>query len=147
MVLVELSAGGGTVLYEVELQTGGTVNMTNMAISYASNIPHPCYIFGISGSTVYVYVKSTLDQLYYNNFVATKSIAPPVTPPVSPPFSNSTNSTQKSITNGTVYSQVVDAMLSNAAITTANKIPASRKAIPFLCFLVSLDELWLYQYH
>jgi len=32
-------------------------------------------------------------------------------------------------------------------MTALNKVPGGRKMLPFLCFLVNLDELWLYQYH
>ena len=28
-----------------------------------------------------------------------------------------------------------------------NKIPGGRKVLPFLCFMVNIDELWLYMFH
>lgn len=37
--------------------------------------------------------------------------------------------------------------MNNTAITSFNSAPGSRKVFPFLCFLINIDELQLYQYH
>ena len=38
-------------------------------------------------------------------------------------------------------------LVENEGVTYINKIPGGRKALPFLGFLINIDELWLYQYH
>jgi hypothetical protein len=41
----------------------------------------------------------------------------------------------------------VATLMENAGMASLNKVPGGRKALPFLCFMANLDELWLYQYH
>jgi len=38
-------------------------------------------------------------------------------------------------------------LLYNDGMRAANRVPGGRKSLPFLCFLINIDELWLYQYH
>jgi hypothetical protein len=63
-----------------------------------------------------------------------------------PPGINSTNSSQVTYNLG-IFSETAVVLLENKWISVLNNIPGSRKALPFLCFLISIDELWLYQYH
>jgi hypothetical protein len=43
--------------------------------------------------------------------------------------------------------EVIDGLMNNRGVKTVNVIPGGRKILPFLCFLINVDELWLYQYH
>ena len=38
-------------------------------------------------------------------------------------------------------------LLENDGIKIINKVPGGRRLFPFFCYLVNIDELWLYQYH
>jgi hypothetical protein len=38
-------------------------------------------------------------------------------------------------------------MMNNTMMSGINQTPGGRRMFPFLCFLLSIDELWLYQYH
>ena len=42
---------------------------------------------------------------------------------------------------------LVNVLLTNPGLVFLNRIPGSRKMLPFLCYLVNIDELWLYMYH
>ena len=43
--------------------------------------------------------------------------------------------------------KIVNSLLKNPAMSGANKIPGGRKMLPFLCFLINIDELQLYMFH
>jgi hypothetical protein len=74
---------------------------------------------------------------------------------------NSTNSTANASANTTgptasigttgtylnVFRDAINLFLENNVFRIINKIPGGRKISPLLCFLINLDELWLYQYH
>jgi len=47
----------------------------------------------------------------------------------------------------TIIEEFMLALINNKGLSMMNKIPASRKLLPFLCYLVNIDELWLYMYH
>ena len=125
-----------------------------------SNYPHPCYLFLLYGTGyVSVFSKDQTKLTSYETWVANLQLdytpnppwatsPPPSAPPSAPPSSPSNTPQSSASSNSTTsYSGFLDDLLSNLAITTLNKIPGGRKIIPFLCFLVNLDELWLYQYH
>ena len=59
---------------------------------------------------------------------------------------NTTEETSISIQKSTLE-QVIDTLVNNDGIAIMNKVPGGRKMIPFFCFLINIDELWLYQYH
>ena len=52
-----------------------------------------------------------------------------------------------SVEETTFFQDFIVGLLDNDGISFVNKIPGGRRALPFLCFLVNIDELWLYQYH
>lgn len=56
-------------------------------------------------------------------------------------------SVKSTITLSAQFNEAIDGLVDNSAMKAVNKVPGSRKIMPFLCFMVNFDELWLYQYH
>ena len=79
----------------------------------------------------------------------------PINPPPAPPTSNTTstsNTTNTSLDSTfklkiSFFESMLEGLIANQGVQGINKIPGGRKLVPFLCFLVNIDELWLYQYH
>ena len=47
----------------------------------------------------------------------------------------------------TFINKLVDGFIDNPALRGANRAPGGRKMLPFLCFLINIDELQLYMFH
>lgn len=43
--------------------------------------------------------------------------------------------------------EVLEMLMNNSFLRIVNRLPGSRRLFPFFCFLLNIDELWLYQYH
>ena len=60
---------------------------------------------------------------------------------------NKTEENDASTVDSLNMAQLISDLVGNRVMKAVNTIPGGRKMLPFLCFLVNIDELWLYQYH